>query len=1293
MKNFYVLLIVLLINNAVNAQWQQTNGPYSGTIRCIAINGSNTFAGTTGGIYLSTDNGGSWTPVNNGLSCLDVKALAISGNNIFAGTIGGGMFLSTDNGSNWKAVNNGLPGINNHILSLTISGDNIFAGTVRDGVFLSTDNGSSWTAINSGITNKTIWSLASSGSNIFAGTETAGVFLSTNNGNSWTAISTGLPSNALNVQTLLIDGNNIFAGGSNGIYTSTNNGSNWTSLSSGLSGFGIYINSIVKSGNNIFAGTNGGVYLSTNNGASWSVRNTGFVYAATVVFSIAINGSNILSGTENSGMFVSTNNADNWVVTNTGIIQSYIPALAISDSTIFAANPGNGTFRSSNNGNSWAASNNGLTNLDVAAFAISGKYIFEGAGCGGVFLSTDNGSNWAAVNTGLTSPCIFSFAVSGSNIFAGTQGGVFLTTNNGNNWEPVNNGLPSNTWGMQLAIIGNNIFAGIGYDVYLSTNNGSSWTRANTGLNNNLISALATNGDHIFAGTSTDGVYLSANNGSSWTRANTGLSSLQIYSFARSGSNMYVGTGAGVFKSVNNGSSWTALNSGLNSLVVRSLVIGGGYLYAGTMAGVWKMLLTEDPKFTVSGKVADQTGKAIAGAVMVGLPGNPISDDNGNFVDSVSKGWSGNITPLLNGYTFNPVNRTYSNVTANTLSQDFIGNFSSVRTISVNPTSFTINQTSVSTANSPSHSFLDNTSNSRLNSTIQDLSKITNHPIGCLIPDSIVEYWKNHTSAPVLNLKSISTIIDWSNNDSPVKDQGQCGACWAFASAAYIENLGSQTNLSEQALLSCAGAGGCEGGYYEQAMQFIQSKGIPDETCYPYAQVNGICGNMCSNSAFKEKIKTVSNSLWGIATVDQLKAQLQNGPLIVTMRVPTDGSFDGGFGYQRGIYHYSGGPITSAQGHAVLLVGYDESQKCFKVKNSWGNWWGENGYFRISYDDVTNEVEFGSYAINGSGTYTENLSNASFTITNQGNDNLTISSILSSKEWLTVSGENLIVSPLAVQNVSVAINWSKLNSGTETGTITIQSNDPEKPTMLIKVTAIPSCAGIVTASITQEGSATICEGDFTILNAGTGDDLIYQWKKNGSDIPDANGTSYIATTGGGYSVEVSHVSSGCSSVSTAVALIVNPTPPPPTIALNGNTLKSNHTTGNQWYNKDGLIAGATNQSFSPAASGDYYNVTTINGCNSNPSNSISYIPTGINYPTFNQPIKVYPNPVSDELTIEIEGNNSTVTYEIMNSIGQVIFKGKLIDKTYVHTNSYATGVYLIKFKNGKTFEFRKFVKE
>jgi hypothetical protein len=143
----FFAIVVLLGAQSLQAQWIQTNGPYGRSVRCFAGNGSNLFAGT-GGLFLSTNNGTSWTAVNTGLTNTNAQALVVNGSNLFAGTWGGGVFLSTNNGTNWTAVNTGLT--NTDVLSLAVNGSNLFAGTYGS-VFLSTNNGTSWTAVNNGL--------------------------------------------------------------------------------------------------------------------------------------------------------------------------------------------------------------------------------------------------------------------------------------------------------------------------------------------------------------------------------------------------------------------------------------------------------------------------------------------------------------------------------------------------------------------------------------------------------------------------------------------------------------------------------------------------------------------------------------------------------------------------------------------------------------------------------------------------------------------------------------------------------------------------------------------------------------------------------------------------------------------------------------------------------------------------------------------------------------------------------------------------------------------------------------
>lgn len=396
------------------------------------------------------------------------------------------------------------------------------------------------------------------------------------------------------------------------------------------------------------------------------------------------------------------------------------------------------------------------------------------------------------------------------------------------------------------------------------------------------------------------------------------------------------------------------------------------------------------------------------------------------------------------------------------------------------------------------------------------------HRRGLIVPDDVRKYWRSHTPELRYDITKLQAAIDWSNNDSPVKSQGNCGSCWAFAAVALVENLGNKSDLSEQVLVSCA-SGDCSGGWYWDALEYIHSEGVPPENCYPYIQQNGNCSNKCTNSDYLVKLTqyTPAWGLWGEpASVSDMKAQLQNGPICIAMLVPEDNTFDN---YSSGIYNYNGGDIPwEGNGHAVLLVGYDDNGQYFKAKNSWGPNWGENGYFRISYDDVTDDVQFGMYGCDASGVYTEGEGN-SFTIQNVANGILEINNISSSKSWLSFSPQTIQnIVPGGQQLITVSVSdWNAVTYPQETGTISITSNDPDEGTVNVNVTAHKVAqetpALVVTPSSLDFTAAyngsNPSDKTFNITNGGTGS---FSWNITDSETPSdwlsESPTSGTATT-------------------------------------------------------------------------------------------------------------------------------------------------------------------------------------
>jgi hypothetical protein len=151
------------------------------------------------------------------------------------------------------------------------------------------------------------------------------------------------------------------------------------------------------------------------------------------------------------------------------------------------------------------------------------------------------------------------------------------------------------------------------------------------------------------------------------------------------------------------------------------------------------------------------------------------------------------------------------------------------------------------------------------------------------------------------------------------------------------------------------------------------------------------------------------------------------------------------------------------------------------------------------------------------------------------------------------------------------------------------------------------------------------------------------------------------------------------------------TPPTPQITLNGTTLHSNATIGNQWYNESGIINGAVNQDYQPIVSGNYFVKVTNNSCESDTSNHISVTISGIENPLMNS-VKVYPNPFNDLLMIE-NPNHLTIKCKIYNIMGMMILQSNFDGDGVLYTPELTNGIYFISLSDGKSDSFRKIIKQ
>jgi len=207
----------------------------------------------------------------------------------------------------------------------------------------------------------------------------------------------------------------------------------------------------------------------------------------------------------------------------------------------------------------------------------------------------------------------------------------------------------------------------------------------------------------------------------------------------------------------------------------------------------------------------------------------------------------------------------------------------------------------------------------------------------------------NATFVDIAPRADLPEAFDWREvigGLQPIKNQGECGSCWAFSVTAVLESIYTIAfpeqnipDLAEQTLVSkCYRKGNCDGGFFS-AFKYLKNRGLPNEAQDPYLDANSNCKSGLEPVADIYSWAYIGNRFRSPST-EQIQTAIMNyGPVSVDVNA----SFEA---YASGVFNDCNNKVTD---HMVTIEGWNNDGQYWIVRNSWGPDWGEDGYIRIRY--------------------------------------------------------------------------------------------------------------------------------------------------------------------------------------------------------------------------------------------------------------------------------------------------------------------------------------------------------
>lgn len=594
------------------------------------------WAATSCGVYISNDEGNTWTQNLNGLTTPLLSAIGVAPNGaLFAGSLEGDLFASFDYGRTWQA---GLVPLElKATVTAILASPNFrtdgaaFAATDGGGLLVTRSSGKSWEESSFGLGSSNILALAAppdwSRREIMFLANTEGVFISTNGGRSWRETELMLDDDV--VDTLAVSpaferDRTVYAGTEGGkLYRSEDGGRTWTLLQARIGDGSLnclwLLPDFAESGRMV-AGVGPMIYVSNDRGDSWQLA----AELPGTVLTLTGEGNRVLAGLYDAGVAKSEDGGATWTALPGGLSARGFARLVVSDDKLYVTGPQEGLWISEDDGRNWYRLSSLAPYLPVSCVFIQRpQNLWVASQQAGILRSLDGGKAWEVVSQTPNVQAL-TFSPDGSLGWAGTSDGKLLTTQDGGtSWREAESPCSGEEI---LSIVSSPFFSQdrtllmgsasratankpARVALWRSTNGGASWRQLTTqvttarwvdialptGVSANVMeqAVLATGPYCLRPLRRAKDVWIS-------TQVDPGganVLSVVAQGEVDNGGVLFAATGSGVYRSIDGGRTWHLFSEGLDpgSFIGLALARKGGtdILYAISLGGlVWKRELS-----------------------------------------------------------------------------------------------------------------------------------------------------------------------------------------------------------------------------------------------------------------------------------------------------------------------------------------------------------------------------------------------------------------------------------------------------------------------------------------------------------------------------------------------------------------------------------------------------------------------------------------------------------------------------------------------------------------------------